>query len=95
MGGGDAVVITDVSNGFIFTGCQLWYGEVRISNSRGIAFSDCQFGGGTPEIEVTGGYPAFFSNCIFHAMPTLITNNTGTKFDNCYYDATGAAVEPT
>ena len=91
---GDAVLITDVVNGFIFTGCQFWYGEIRIHNSRGIAFSDCLLGGSTPEIEVDGGYPAFFSNCIFHAQPNLILNNTGTKFNNCYVDSNGDPVPP-
>lgn len=91
LGMGDAVVIKNAVNGFIFTGCQLWYGEINIQSSRGISFTDCLIGGNTPSISVTGSYPAFFANCIFHQTPALnVTSNT--KFDNCYLDSNGNAV---
>lgn len=91
LGMGDAVVIKNVRNGYIFTGCQIWYGEIRIENSCGIAFSDCLIGGKTPEIEATGDYPVFFNGCIFHQKPT-INVTSGTRFDNCYLDETGEAI---
>ena len=90
LGGGLAVDAYGVTAGFIFTGCQIWYGELRVRGSRGIAFSDCQIGG-YPKVTVTGGYPAFFSNCIFHATPTLDVNSS-TKFDNCYLDEDGSVI---
>lgn len=89
-GGGLAVDAYGVVNGFVFTGCQVWYGELRVRGSRGIAFSDCQIGG-YPKVTVTGGYPAFFSNCIFHATPTLNVNES-TRFDNCYLDEDGSVI---
>lgn len=90
LGGGLAVDAYGVTAGYIFTGCQFWYGELRVRGSRGIAFSDCQIGG-YPTVTVTGGYPAFFSNCIFHASPTLNVNSS-TKFDNCYLDEDGSPI---
>lgn len=90
-GGGIAVQATGTTSGFIFTGCQFWYGAISVASSKGIAFSDCLFGGNSPEITVTGKYPAFFSNCIFHATPTLDVN-TSTKFDNCYLDSNGSVI---
>lgn len=89
-GGGTAILAKNLDNGFIFTGCQIWYGAVDIRASRGIALSDCLMGG-YPTITVTGGYPAFFSNCIFHATPTLNVNES-TKFDNCYLDDDGSII---
>lgn len=91
LGGGIAVQATGTTSGFIFTGCQFWYGAISVASSKGIAFSDCLFGGNSPEITVTGNYPAFFSNCIFHATPTLDVN-ASTKFDNCYLDSTGGTI---
>lgn len=90
---GYAAVVKNNTNGFIFTGCQMWYSKINIENSRGMTFSNCLFGGGTPEITVTGNYPAFFSDCIFHATPA-INVVTGTKFNNCYLDSNGSIVEP-
>lgn len=91
LGGGTAILAKNLDNGFIFTGCQIWYGAIELRTSRGIAFSDCLIGGNSPEITVTGNYPAFFSNCIFHATPTLDVN-TSTKFDNCYLDSNGSVI---
>ena len=91
LGGGTAILVKNAVNGFIFTGCQLWYGAIDVRASRGIAFSDCLIGGNSPEISVTGAYPAFFENCIFHATPTLNVNSA-TKFDNCYLDSDGSAI---
>jgi hypothetical protein len=82
--GGDAVVITNVTNGFVFTGCQIWYGAIKITSGRGIQFSDCLIGGDTPVITITGDSPTFFSSCLFHANPTITTGSSGSKFDNCY-----------
>lgn len=93
IGGGTGLAVNanGTTTGFIFTGCQIWYGGIQIQNSKGIAFSDCLLGGNSPEITVSGNYPAFFSNCIFHATPTLDVN-TSTKFDNCYLDSTGGTI---
>lgn len=93
LGMGDAVVIRNVIHGFVFDGCQLWYGEIRLHNARGIGFNSCLIGGNTPEIEVSGNYGAFFSNCIFETMPN-INVNAKTKFNNCYVGAVGENNDP-
>lgn len=90
LGGGLAVDVDGVLTGFVFTGCQIWYGKIKVNNSVGIAFSDCLLGG-SPNIEITGNYPAYFSNCIFHQTPTLSLNTT-TKMLNCYLDSSGAQI---
>ena len=91
LGGGTAILAKNVVHGFIFTGCQIWYGSIDLRASRGIAFSDCLLGGNSPEISVTGPYPAFFENCIFNAAPT-ITATASTKFDNCYLASDGSII---
>lgn len=91
-GMGDAIVVKNMTNGFIFTGCQLWFGEINIQNSRGITFTSCQIGGGTPTITITGStYPSFFIDCVFHAVPSIIAPD-GTRFIHCLYDYDGSAI---
>lgn len=87
-GGGDAILVKNTNNGFLFNDCQLWYGAVNVQNSKGIAINSCLFGGGNPSITVVGDNPAFFANCIFMAPPALSVN-TSTKFLNCYNSSGG------
>lgn len=91
LGMGDAIVVKGAANGFIFSECQLWYGAVKIINSKGVAVQNSLFGGNSPHITVSGSFPAFFMNNVFMASPTL-TLNAGTKFNNCYLAATGAPI---
>ena len=83
LGMGDAIVVKGTPNGYIFTGCQIWYGAIKIENSSGINISDSLIGGSTPVISVIGSKPAFFNNCTFSASPSL-TVNESSKFINCY-----------
>ena len=91
LGGGDAIKIIDTANGFIFTGCQIWYGAINIQNSRGIQISNTLIGGNTPSITITGSTPVFFSNCIFHQTPS-ISDTASSKFINCFLDSTGSEI---
>lgn len=93
MGGGLAVVIKGVNNGFIFDGCQFWYSAISVENSRGIQVSDSFLAGGTPSITVTGDYGAFFKDCVFQRQPA-VSANTATRFVGCVVDDTGEAVQP-
>lgn len=92
LGNGKAVHIINGVAGFIFTGCQLWYGNVYIENSMGVQFSDCLFGNNRIKIEVTGSYPAFFMDNIFWTAPTLNVIPS-CKFKNNYLRS-GAEVTP-
>ena len=92
LGNGKAVHIINGIAGFIFTGCQLWYGNVYIENSLGVQFSDCLFGNNAIEIHVTGSNPAFFFNNIFWSTPTLDVISS-CKFEGNYLK-TGAVVTP-
>lgn len=90
LGMGDAILVKNASNGFIFNDCQVWYGKINIQNSHGITVNSSLIGGGTPVISIAGDNPAFILNCIFMQSPS-ITANTDTKIINCYL-STGAPV---
>lgn len=93
LGGGDAVKVISNPHGFLFDGCQFWYSAVKIKNSRGMTFTGCLFGGGSPVIKVEGSYGAFFNGCTFQNAPSLDVNSA-TKMDNCYLAADSSAVTP-
>lgn len=93
LGGGDAIKAVNVSNGYIFSGCRIWYGAINLDNCRGIQVSDTLIGGGTPSIKSTGTYPMFMHNCIFQNTPTIqVPSNS--KFDGCYLSSNGSSVNP-
>ena len=92
LGMGEAVkIIGPSTSGFIFTGCQFWYGSINVNNAKGIGFSDCLIGGNTPEINVTNNATAFFVGCIFRQVP-LLNILPSTKLDSCYLAGDGRAI---
>jgi len=87
LGNGYGIKVIDTDNGFIFTGCQIWYGKIYVESSKGIQFSDCLIGG-YPTIETIGNDTVFFNGCIFHTSPTKDTASP-VIYDNCYlFDGT-------
>ena len=93
LGGGRAVSISSLINGFVFDACQFWYGAIFLSNSKGVTVCNSQMGDGVqnPHITVTGSYPAFFNDVIFHQTP-IISDSASSKFTACYLDSDGSAV---
>lgn len=82
-GGGIGIkILSAKTNGFIFSGCQLWYSRVYVENSPGIQMSNCLFGGNTPIIETVGEYPIILDGCLFKATPTF-TTDVSPKKDAC------------
>lgn len=81
---GNAIEIYGAANGFVFTGCQIWYGMIYIENSHGIVISSCDISQ-NETITVVGGGLVLFSDSAFMGGPSIsITNNTTVYFDNCY-----------
>ena len=93
-GGGDAVKVISNAHGFLFVGCQFWYSAIKIKNSRGMTFSNCLFGGGSPVIKVEGSFGAFIHGCTFQNAPSLDVNSA-TKFDGCYLAADSSVIPAT
>ena len=72
---GTAVKLDGVTAGYVFSGCQFFYGELDIKNSVGINISSCNFGNSVP-ITIDGGGLVLFSNNIFRASPSVTKTNT-------------------
>lgn len=79
---GYAIIVAGVTNGFVFSGCQIWYGKVFAEYSNGVLFQGCEFGGGTVTHTINSSCGlVHFSDCLYSAAPSI----TGTpKISNCY-----------
>lgn len=84
---GIAIKLVGVTNGYVFDGCQVFYGKIDMKNSVGVQFSNCNIGRQVP-IDVDGGGVILFNGNIFVSTPTVTkTNSPIIKTTNCYaYD---------
>lgn len=93
---GIAVKANGMGNGFVFSGCQFFASRIEITNSVGIVFNGCNFGGTSGQsgyqISVTNNDGTnrvlMIGNCIFATDLILSKSNTsGTTtvvVTNCY-----------
>lgn len=89
---GTGIKILGTKNGFVFSGCQVFYSKIELDNVQGTVFDSFNFGR-NEVININGGGTALFTNCIFGTPPVVtITDNECTKFLNCYTRA-GEAIE--
>lgn len=93
---GIAIKVDGADHGFVFSACNIFYGEIDITNANGINITGCNFGNIAPAnpiaINVDGGGTVLLSNNIFAAPPTVTkTNNAIVIFSACY-NYTGAAI---
>lgn len=67
-----AIYIRRLNNGFMFSGCQVFFGKIECWISAGVQFANCQFGGGM-NILAAYGQVTRFSDCMFanSAPPTF------------------------
>lgn len=90
---GIGIKVLGCENGYVFTGCQIFFSQIYIENSSGVIVSDCNFGANNCSITVKGGGATLFANNMHQAAPTItVTGNSNVHFTNCYVRSTGAAV---
>ena len=81
---GIGIAILGAKNGYVFTGCQVFYSKIILENSTNITFNAFNFGRNT-EIEVRGGRLAMFCDSAFAAQPSItVEDNENVKFINCF-----------
>ena len=91
-----------VSQGEIFIGCEIGFGNVEITNGQGIHFSSCSFFNSAPiSISDEGTNPThtfvLFSSCLFRNATENPVTKTGTAtvlFENCHLRSTGGTFNP-
>lgn len=91
---GIALDLNEVHHGFTFTACQIFFGAIRIVNSKGIIVADSVLGDSGVDITIIGGKVVQFANNSFQGTPTItITGNTDVHFSGNYNRNTGAIVQ--
>lgn len=89
---GIGIKLIGVTYGEIFTGCQLFFSGIELTNCNGVIFEGLNAGRfgtsgnltGVP-ITISGGSLIMFNGCGFQLSPSIsVTNNTKVKFNNCY-----------
>lgn len=90
---GIGIKILNCDNGFIFTGCQIFFSRIDIEDSDGVVISDTIFGLSNCDITIVGGGAILFANNMHQGAPTInITNNSNVHFVNCYNRTNGAVI---
>lgn len=90
---GDAIKILGNNNGFLFSGCEYWYGVIRVDNSKGITFNGIHGGGATDKIIVSNSVGIMFHGMQLNVTPEVTNNNnTNLRFIDCYNYLTGEAI---
>jgi hypothetical protein len=93
-----AVYIEDNETGFVFSGCQLHYGAIKIlATAKGTMFVGCQFGNQVGYYNYTSN-PTLFVGCNFSKTPqteseAYIDNYGGLRFIACFNYQTGESVD--
>lgn len=91
---GVGIEITNCSSGFIFSGCQVFYSKINLTDSSGIVISSTNFGLDNCNITVSGGGGVLFSDCMVGgSIPVSVSNNANVRFVNCYQKS-GSAFNP-
>ena len=89
---GTGIKMLGTRNGFIFSGCQVFYSKIELDDVKGVVFDSFNFGR-HEVVNVKGGGAVLFTNCLYGTPPVVtITDNDCTKFINCY-TRDGEAIE--
>lgn len=83
---GTAIRILRASNGEVFTGCQIGYGDIEIDNSIGVRFVGCNIIR-MVALTITNSPLVAFDDCTFYdgsSSPLTQSGNTTLKFNDCY-----------
>lgn len=92
---GIGIKILNCDNGYVFSGCQIFYSQVDIEDSDGVVVSSSNFGSTNCTITISGGGAVLFNGNMHETAPTItVTNNDKVHFVNCYVRSTGAVVQP-
>ncbi len=95
---GTAIEIIGMTTGEIFSGCQIFYGGIVITNGYGFVFDSCNFGKNTP-ISITCDGLVMFANCMFRSAsnsPITVSSShpERIKFVNCFTKELANAITP-
>ena len=79
-----AIIASATQNGFLFSGCHVWYGKIFSENAQGIMFSGCTFGTNV-SFTINSTSKTMIMDSVFLTEPTIAR----AKMNGCYtFDGT-------
>ena len=90
---GVGIKILNCANGYVFTGCQIFYSQIVIENSNGIIVSDTNFGKKNCDITIKKGVGVLFANNMFEGVPNVSVTNSKVKFINNFDRVSGDEID--
>lgn len=80
---GTGIKITNTKNGFIFSGCQVFFSQIDLKDTQGIVFDACNFGR-SEKISIENGGTILFDGCLYGTPPEVsVRNNEHVELINC------------
>ena len=82
---GVGIQVLGAVNGYIFSGCQMFYSKIVLENATNIVFESFNFGRNM-DISVKGGKMTLFADCVFASQPAAVavTENENVVFAHCF-----------
>ena len=81
---GIGIILLGAVNGYVFSGCQMFYSKIVLENSRNITFTGFNFGRNMDISIKDCGLVVFNGNTFFGDPSVKSENNVAVKFINCY-----------
>ena len=81
---GIGIILLGAVNGYVFSGCQMFYSKIVLEDSTNILFTGFNFGRSTDITIKDGGLVMFSGNVFANAPIVRIENNETVKFVNCF-----------
>lgn len=82
---GVGIKLLGVKNGYVFSGCQMFFSKIVLENSTGIQFTGMNIGRGM-EVSIKGGALTMFTDCVCLGDITFtVTDNDAVRVKNCFY----------
>ena len=82
---GVGVMILGAKNGYVFSGCQMFFSKIVLENSAGIHFTGMNIGRGM-EVSIKGGALTMFTDCVCLGDITFrVEDNDALRVRNCFY----------
>ena len=81
---GIGIQVLGAKNGYVFTGCQIFYSKIVLEDAAGVVITSTNFGR-AENIIVKDGGTVLLSDCVFGTPPVIsVENNDFVKITNCY-----------
>jgi hypothetical protein len=81
---GTGIRILGTRNGYVFSGCQVFYSKIELDDVKGVLFDSFNFGR-NEVIDINGGSLTTFTNCMYGSQPQIsVKDNEDVRFLNCF-----------